>query len=207
MSVSERVSNRVSRMKRGVPFSINGFYTLGNHTSVQKAMSRLAKVNIIERVSKGFYVRPKQLASIPSVKTTASAEQVAEVWAKEYGYKLVSQGQEAAYRLGLQTQAPIKVILWSNGPSREFRVGNEVVQVRHITEKKLRWAGKPEGTLLRGLVVTPPESIEFPSILSAIKRLSLSKEEALSALHKLSEASVLHGWRNKLQQFERQLAL
>ncbi len=206
MSVSERVSNRVNRMKRGVPFSINGFYALGTHTSVQKAMSRLAKGNIIERVSKGFYVRPKPLASIPSIKTTASAEQVAEVWAKEYGYKLVRQGQEAAYRLGLQTQAPVKVIFWSNGPSREFRMGNEVVQVRHISEKKLRWAGKPEGTLLRGLVVTSPESIDFSSILGAIKRLSLSKEEALSVLRKLTEVSVLQGWRNKLQQFERQLA-
>ena len=143
MSVALKVSNRVERMKRGVPFSITGFYALGNRTSVQKALSRLAQEGVVERVSKGIYVRPKPLPSMPSIKTTASAEQVAKVWAKEHGYKLVSQGQEAAYRLGLQTQAPMRTIFWSNGPSREFRIGNEVVEVRHITEQKLRWGNAP----------------------------------------------------------------
>tara|TARA_R110002072_G_scaffold33030_9_gene100273 strand:+ start:24780 stop:25400 length:621 start_codon:yes stop_codon:yes gene_type:complete len=206
MSVSESVNNRVLRMKLGVPFSIHGFYKLGSLTSVQKAMSRLAKEGVVTRVSKGFYVRPKPLASIPSIKTTASAEQVAKVWAKENGYKLVRQGQEAAYRLGLQTQAPIKSIYWTNGPAREFKIGNERVQVKHISEKKLRWAGKPEGVLLRGLIVMSPESVELASIKTAIKRLSLTGQEAVSILRKLSELVVLQNWRHKLQEFERQLA-
>jgi hypothetical protein len=55
MSVSTLVANRVSRMKRGTPFSIEGFYSLGTTTSVQKAMSRLAKEEIIVRVAKGIY--------------------------------------------------------------------------------------------------------------------------------------------------------
>ena len=155
-----KVTSRVNRMKRGVPFSITGFYSLGNHTSVQKALSRLAQEGVVERVSKGFYVRPKTLSSMPSIKATTSAEQVARVWAKEHGYKLVRQGQEAAYRLGLQTQAPMKTVYWSNGPSREFRIGNQVVEVRHIGAQKLRWVKEPVGSLLRGLLVTPPESVE-----------------------------------------------
>jgi len=206
MSVSESVNNRVLRMKLGVPFSINGFYKLGSLTSVQKAMSRLAKEGVIERVSKGIYVRPKPLASIPSIKTTASAEQVAKHWAKENGYKLVRQGQEAAYRLGLQTQAPVKSIYWTNGPSREFKIGNERVLVKHISEKKLRWIGKPEGALLRSLAVLSPESVELANIKTAISRLSLSGQEAVSILHKLSQLVVLQHWRNKLQEFERLLA-
>ena len=61
MSVSTLVANRVSRMKRGTPFSIEGFYSLGTTTSVQKAMSRLAKEEKIVRVAKGIYSRPKPL--------------------------------------------------------------------------------------------------------------------------------------------------
>ena len=131
---------------------------------------------------------------------------MAEVWAKEKGYKLVRQGMEAAYRLGLQTQAPIKTVFWSNGPSREFRIGNEAVEVKHVTEKKLKWAGKPEGTLLRGLLVVSPESVELSGIRQAIKRLSLTGQDAVATLHKLSELVVLQHWRYKLQEFERQLA-
>jgi len=189
-------------MKRGIPFSITGFYTLGSRTSVQKAFSRLAQEGVLERVSKGFYVRPKPLPSMPSIKTTASAEQVARVWAKVHGYKLVSQGQEAAYRLGLQTQAPMKTIFWSNGPSREFKIGNEVVEVRHITGQKLRWGNGPEGALLRGLLVTPPESVEVSNLKTAFSRLSISGSEVREILHKLSALPLLQGWQNKFRQLE-----
>lgn len=202
MSVAMKVSSRVNRMKRGVPFSITGFYSLGSRTSVQKAISRLAQEGVVERVSKGFYVRPKPLPSMPSIKTTASAEQVAKVWAKEHGYKLVSQGQEAAYRLGFQTQAPMKTVYWSNGPSREFRIGNQVVEVRHISGQKLRWGKTPEGTLLRGLLVMSPESVELSGLKRAIQRLSLSPVEARAVLHKLRSLPLLNAWQEKLQQLE-----
>ncbi|WP_409523309.1 DUF6088 family protein [Nitrincola sp. MINF-07-Sa-05] len=189
-------------MKRGVPFSITGFYSLGSRASVQKAISRLALEGVVERVSKGFYVRPKPLPSMPSIKTTASAEQVAKAWAKEHGYKLVSQGQEAAYRLGLQTQAPMKTVYWSNGPSREFRIGNQVVEVRHISDQKLRWEKEPAGALLRGLLVTPPESVEVSGLKKAVQRLSLTPAEIKAVVKKLSSLPLLNAWQSKLEQLE-----
>ncbi|MDP2522961.1 DUF6088 family protein [Neptunomonas phycophila] len=202
MSVAGNVASRINRMKRGIPFSITGFYSLGSNTSVQKAISRLAKEGVVERVSKGFYVRPKPLPSIPSIKTTASADQVAKVWAKEHSYKLVSQGQEAAYRLGLQTQAPMKTVYWSNGPSREFRIGNQVVEVRHISDQKLRWAKGPEGVLLRGLLVTPPEFVDLAGLKKAARRLSLTPSETKAVAKKLKGLPSLAAWQSKLQQLE-----
>lgn len=202
MSVSMKVSARINRMKRGAPFPITGFYTLGSRTSVQKAISRLAQEGMIERVSKGFYVRPKPLPSMPSIKTTASAEQVARAWAKENNYKLASQGQEAAYRLGLQTQAPMKTVFWSSGPSREFKVGNQVVEIRHTSSKKLRWEKEPEGVLLRGLLVTPPEAVEISGLKKALQRLSLTPTETRTVIRKLISFPLLESWQSKLQQLE-----
>lgn len=202
VSVAMKVLSRINRKKCGVPFAITGFYFLGSRTSVQKAMSRLAQEGVVERVSKGFYVRPKPLQSMPSIKTTASAEQVARAWAKEHGYKLVSQGEEAAYRLGFQTQVPMETVYWSNGSSRQFRIGNQVVEVRHVSGQKLRWGEAAEGFFLRALLVTPPESVKLSDLKRAVQRLSLSPEEARSVLHKLSEFSLLKVWREKLQQLE-----
>lgn len=205
VSIAMKVISRVNRMTRGVPFAITGFYSLGSRTSVQKAMSRLAQAGVVERVSKGFYVRSKPLPSMPSIKTTTSAEQVAKVWAKQHGYKLVSQGQEAAYRLGFQTQAPMQKVHWSSGPSREFKVGNQVVEVRHISDQKLRWGDAPEGILLRALLVTPPESVKVSDLKRAAQRLSLSPEETRLMLHKLSDFSLLKAWQEKLQQLEQSI--
>ena len=205
MSVAQKVLAKLNRVQRGVPFPIDSFYELGSETSVQKAFSRLAKEGVVARVSKGFYARPKPLASLPSIKTTASANEVARAWAKKHGYKLVSQGLESAYRLGFQTQAPMKAVYWSNGPSREFKIGNQVVEVRHTAERKLRWGNKPEGALLRGLSVTPAEAVEMNTLTAAFKRLSLTDAQAKSVIHKLLESPLPKPWQMKLESFERTL--
>lgn len=205
MSVAEKVTNRMNRVKKGVPFSISRFYGLGSETAVQKAFSRLTKQGVIERLSKGVYARPKPLQNFPAIKMSANAEQVAKHWAKERGYTLVNQGQESAYRLGLQSQAPVKPIYWSNGPSRQFRVGKQVVEVRHIAVSKLKWAGRPEGEFLRGLLVTPTASVEMRSLSNALKRLSVSGKEAKSLIHKLYSAPLPSEWYGKLKEFERTL--
>lgn len=199
MSVSTQVAERINRIKRGHPFSINGFYTIGSRTAVQKAMSRLTKEGVIERVSKGMYARPKPLPSFPTIKVTASASQVAQVWAKEHGYQLASQGLEEAYRLGLQTQAPMKTVFWSNGPSRQFQVGNEVVEIKHVSMKKLKWAGLPEGSLLRGMAVSNPESV---NLKIAFTRLSLSFLEIQRVIARLKQSGLSSQWLSKLSQFE-----
>jgi len=203
MSSAQKVSARIQRIKRGSPFSISGFYQLGSRTSVEKAMSRLAKKGVISRVSKGFYVRPKPLKSIPSINVTTSAKQVARAWAKKNEYKLVSQGEESAYRLGFQTQAPVKEIFWSNGPSRRFIIGKEVVEVRHTSKEKLRWAKLPTGELYRSFFAVSPEFIGIPQMREALKRLSISKKEYKSLLHKLCSAPLPSVWQKKLESLEK----
>lgn len=206
MSTAQKVLARLNRMQRGAPFPVDSFYELGSKTSVQKALSRLAQEGVVARVTKGFYVRPKPLPSMPGIKTTAGATHVAKVWAKKYGYKLVSQGLESAYRLGLQTQAPIKSVYWSDGPSREFKVGREIVEVRHKPARQLRWQERPEGVLLRGLTVTPSEAVELTTLTTAFKRLSLSGLEAKSVIHKLRDSPLPQSWQTKLEHFEKTLA-
>ena len=202
MSTSAKVNERIARLRKGVPFSIEGFYQLGSHTSVQKAMSRMVKEGEIVRVSKGMYVRPKPLPSVPTIKVTASPEQVAKAWARLRGFKLASQGLEAAYKLGFQTQAPVKTVLWSNGPTREFKVGSATVSVRNVSPKKLRWLGRPEGMLLRSIAVTNPETIGIGEIKTALKRLSLSETEAKAVVRNLKSAPLPAGWKRKLEQIE-----
>lgn len=198
MSVSELVKNRLSRMKRGIPFSIEKFYSLGSATAVQKTMSRLTKVGEVVRVAKGIYSRPKPLASIPSITMAATAEDVVKTWAKAHGYKMVPQGLEAAYRLGLQTQAPVKTVFWCSGPSRNFRVGNQEVEVKHTSRSKLQWAHKPEGELLRGLMFSSPEHTTVQQLSVALRRLNLSSEEKLTVVNKLLNSHSLAVWTPQL---------
>lgn len=205
MSVAELVSARVQRMAKGSPFSVERFYSLGSVTSVQKAMSRLTQQGVLVRVAKGMYARPKPLKNLPSVKMTAKAEDVAVAWAKVNGYKLVPQGLEAAYRLGLQTQAPVKTVYWTSGPSREFKIGNQLVMVIHTTDTKLRWASQPMGTFYRGLLTLSAEHTSVEKLKTAINRLGMTASQAIPVLQKLQLLPQLKQWQSKLQQVQQEL--
>lgn len=202
MSIAEKVATRLSRMRKGQPFVIEGFYTLGSRTSVQKAMSRLAQQGVVVRVSKGIYVRPNPIKNIPSIKLTTSPEQVARKWARKNGYKLVPQGQQSAYRLGFQTQAPVKTIFWTNGPSREFRIGNSVVVVKHVAESKLRLPTSPEGELLRGMSVTNANAVSISTLKKAFERLGVYSSEASKVVSKMRSYVLPAGWESKLTDLE-----
>jgi len=205
MSVAELVSARVQRMQKGSPFPVEKFYSLGSVTSVQKAMSRLTQQGVLIRVAKGMYARPKSLKNLPSIKMTAKAEDVAVAWAKVNGYKLVPQGLEAAYRLGLQTQAPVKTVYWTSGPSREFKIGNQLVMVIHTADTKLRWASQPMGAFYRGLLTLSAEHTSVEKLKTAICRLGLSASEAVPVLQKLQLVPQLRLWQSKLQQVQQEL--
>lgn len=192
-------------MQKGSPFPIEKFYALGSVTSVQKAMSRLTQQGVLIRVAKGIYARPKPLTNLPSIKMTAKAEDVAMAWAKANRHKLAPQGLEAAYRLGLQTQAPVKTVYWSSGPSREFRIGNQSVIVIHTTSTKLRWVSQPVGVFYRALLILSAEHTSVEKLKKAISRLELSASETISALQKLQLVPQLRRWQHKLQQVQQEL--
>ncbi len=202
MSAFSKVAARLSRMQRGKSFNIEGFYSLGTLTAVQKAMSRLAQAGEVVRVSKGYYVRPKPLKAMPAIKVTTSARELAHTWAKNHSYSLVPQGLEAAHRLGLQQQAPMKTIYWSSGPTRTFKIGNEVVEIKHRAKKVLRWPNKPEGALLRGLLALAPGEVAESDILLAFKRLSLATPEAIKVVQKLRNQALPPAWQSKLAHCE-----
>lgn len=200
MSVAEKVAKQILRIPRGRLFSTKEWQHLGSITAVQTALSRLARSGEIERVSRGVYTRPKTLANFPSVVVLPSAADQAKYWAKINGYTLVTQAEEAAYRLGLQTQMPMRAVFWSNGPSRRFKQGNDIVEVRHVVDSKLKWDGQPEGEIYRGLLVTVPLSFSYDDWLRICQRLSISKEQSKVILERILKISLPNGWREKLHE-------
>ncbi|WP_204355610.1 MULTISPECIES: hypothetical protein [Marinomonas] len=98
----------------------------------------------------------------------------------------------------MQTQAPIKVIYWANGASREFSIGNELITVKHVCESKLRWANQPIGRFYRSLLSLSPEFTPVSSLQQAAKRFGLSDLETKKFLDKLQTEPMLKEWKPKL---------
>ena len=97
------------------------------------------------------------------------AASVVKIIAKDRGETIQMQGAEAALRFGLSTQAPMTPLFETSGPSREFKIGNLPVRLKHLSQRQLRLAGKPSGMALSALWHLE-KNIASTSVLSAIRR-------------------------------------
>jgi hypothetical protein len=84
-------------------------------------------------------------------------------------------------------------VFWSNGASSTFSVGNDIVEVRHVAESKLRWKSRPEGELLRSFTVTPANCVKLSELKKALTRLKLSEAQSRVAIKKLKAAPLPGG--------------
>ncbi|ALY65642.1 TPA: DUF6088 family protein [Pseudomonas aeruginosa] len=150
MSVAEAISNRVKHMQKGKPFSRAVFVQAGSRASVDKALSRLVQCGSLERVSRGVYMRPK-LSKYTGRLVRPSPLTVMEVITKANGETIQIHGAEAVRRLGLSTQMQVVPTFYTSGATRDIKVGNAVVRLRHASSDRLQHAGTRVGMVLSAL--------------------------------------------------------
>lgn len=201
MSTLDKVLLHLEGLERGAPFYVSDLYALGSRGSVYSAMGELVRSGKVVRISRGMYAAPKPLPSAPDIIITTSPEEIAKLWAKKHQYRLASQGLEAAYKIGFQTQAPVRSVYWSDGPTREFVFGNATLCIRRVSSKKLKFAGHALGVILRAIYVTDADTIEMKDLQVAFKRLSIPGTEMEKILKQLCEEPLPKKWVGKLESF------
>lgn len=166
-------------MRKGEPFPSAVFAQVGSRAAVHKALSRLVQSGLLERVVRGVYMRPKQ-SKYTAGRVRANPLSVLEVIAKANGETLQMHGAEAIRRLGLSTQMQVLPTLYTSGYTREIRIGNAVVRLRHVSSIRLQHAGTKIGTALTALYYIGKEGLSA-HVVSKITSTLTSEE--LSKLH------------------------
>ena len=158
MSVAESIAKRVKRMSRGRPFTKALFAEEGSRTSVNKALSRMARSGLLERVARGIYMRPK-ISEYTGRKVRANPITVMETVVKASGETIQIHGVEAVRRLGLSTQMQVLPTYYTSGSTREIKMGNAVVRLRHSSWQRLQQAGTQAGLALTALFYLGKEGV------------------------------------------------
>lgn len=143
MTAAEQIRSRIQAFAPGEPFATRALVRLGSRANLDQVLSRLVKTGELLRVSRGIFARPKPGRFSASGLPTAAA--VVESMARYADTKWEVQGAEAARRLGLSTQVPMKAIFWTTGPSRSLVIGRLPVELKHVSARKLVLAGRPRG--------------------------------------------------------------
>ncbi|MEV1620457.1 DUF6088 family protein [Pseudomonas aeruginosa] len=177
MSVTETISNRIKHMPKGKPFAGALFATLGTRASVDKALSRLVHRGALERVTRGVYMRPKQ-SQFTGKNVLPSPIAVMEVVAKARGETIQIHGAEAVRRLGLSTQVQVLPTYYTSGSTREIRIGQGVVRLRHASRQRLQLAGTTAGSAFIAMLYLGREGLSHAvskKVVSSLSREDLAK--------------------------------
>lgn len=155
--LSARILELAKKQPEGAPIAAKGLLHLGKRAAVDQALSRLAERGKLLRARRGVYLRPVESrfgVRAPSV------EKVVEQTKARSGETIVSNGAAAANHLGLTTQVPVRQVYLTSGPSRELRLGKQVVEFKHAPRWQLTLAHRRAGEVVRALAWIGPEAVE-----------------------------------------------
>jgi hypothetical protein len=162
MTIVEAIRNRINEIGVGEPFTSTQFNALGTRASVDQTLSRLVKQGEIISISRGVFVRPKRSRYVGEVMPEPS--KVAQAIATAHGETIQVHGAEAARRLGLTTQMPLQAVFYTSGPSRELKLGNLPLILKHVARRKLALSGRPSASLYQHFGIwARSRSIQAPS--------------------------------------------
>jgi hypothetical protein len=176
---TELIRQRVGAIPIGEPFISSEFFECGSRAGVDQALSRLVKAGVIERVTRGVFVRPEMSRFVGKV--MPEPLKVAETVARASGAVVQIHGAEAARRLELTTQVPTQSVFVTSGPSKRIRVGKMEIRLQHVCPRKLVLSGRPAGLALSAMWYLGKEEVT-PALVEKIRhKLGSSEFEALKS--------------------------
>jgi hypothetical protein len=184
--VAESILTEAKMLPEGALISAKELLHLGNRAAIDQALSRLEKRKELMRVGRGAYARP--IHTRFGIRAPAPEKVVARL-AETNGETVAPHGAAAANALGLTTQVPTKIIYYTSGPNRSFKLGAQNVQLKHA----------PHWMLLKGAAGEAVRALEWMGHHQAGAALGKLK-------HQLSESAVkelialrpaLRGWLSK----------
>jgi hypothetical protein len=166
MSVTANIVKRIKYIPKGRPFSVDRFANLGSRTTVSKVLSRLVASGVLERLTRGVYMRPK--LSLFAGNVRPSTETVLRIIARQNHEIIQVHGAEAVRSFGLSTQMQIKPVFYTSGATRKVTILGAFVHLLHVPPQKLQHAGTKAGLALCALFYLGKKGMN-DTVISSIK--------------------------------------
>lgn len=155
-SLPETILQHAQSLAEGGLVSPREFLHLGSRAAVDQAFSRLARSGKLLRVARGSYVAP---ISSRFGQRPPAVQAVVQALAAHSGETVVPHGASAANVLGLTQQVPIQEVYLTSGKTRQIRLGQSQVQIKHVPRWMLALGVRPAGLAVRALAWLGPAHV------------------------------------------------
>lgn len=149
-TVQDTILGRIRQQGRGKVFIPKDFLDLGSRDAADQSLSRLVKSGDILRLGRGLYHYP-QMNQRLGIPLGPDLDEIADALARQTGSRVVPSGAVAANRLGLSAQVPAKPVYLSDGRTRQVKIGNTTIQIRHAAPKELPVGSRTSAMVFQAL--------------------------------------------------------
>jgi hypothetical protein len=187
-AIQDTILDRIRTQRRGKVFIPKDFLDLGSRDAADQSLSRLVKGGEIERLGRGLYHYP-QMNKRLGIPLAPDLDEIADALGRQTGSRVVPSGAVAANRLGLSTQVPAKPVYLTDGRTRQVRVGNTVIQLRHAAPKELPVGSRTSAMVFQALRYLGQAAVDDQVITRLRRSLSAEQRQEL-----LREARYTTDW-------------
>lgn len=182
-----QIENRIFDAPFGQVFITSDFLDIADTATVRKALSRLAESGKIRRIIRGVYDCPR-FSQLLLEYEAPNIEEVAKAIARNFGWSIIPCGDTALNLLKLSTQVPAVWQYVSDGPYREYTIGNLQLKFKHTSNKDLAGQSYKTALITQALKALGKDTIDD----TVKKKLSaaLSTEELSAALAETQHGTV-----------------
>lgn len=149
-TVQDDILSRIRSQGRGKVFIPKDFLDLGSRDAADQSLSRLVRSGDILRLGRGLYHYPRKSDRL-GIPLGPDLDEIADALARQTGSRVVPSGAVAANRLGLSTQVPAKPVYLSDGRTRQVKIGNTTIQIRHAAPKELPVGSRTSAMVFQAL--------------------------------------------------------
>ena len=135
-NLRKSIESRIRERGAGWVFSRKDLRDIAPSGSIGVILCRLEKDGMIRRVGRGLYDYPER-SDLLGEELPPILDQAAQAIARKHRWVIAPDGAMAANMLNLSLQVPAKIVYLSNGPTRQFNVGNQTIIFRHASPKDL----------------------------------------------------------------------
>lgn len=183
----EEIRKYIQSIEEGQSFKVKSLYHLAFTDNVRQILTRLVRAGEIQRVSRGVYVKPKYSPRIGI--TFPSAREITKLIAETTGETIGIHGAEAARQLQLTTQVPMRLIFYTTGYTREIKIRNQTVLLKHVNPSKLIAPGTVAGTVISALLYLGSEQISEKTVQKIKDQITVEEFETV-----LKEINRMPAW-------------
>lgn len=166
--VEQKILSRIYGRGRGWAFTKVDFVAEFGEANIHQALSGLTRAGTIRRVCHGVYDYPRY-SELLGQALSPDIDQVAQALARKFNWRIQPSGDTALNLLGLSTQVPGKWLYLSDGPNRQYAIGQQLLAFRQSALKNTGFKLRESGSLVQAIKALGKEHVDS-SVIEALQQ-------------------------------------